>query len=172
MLYEGDIYHIKCPECSNKLSRVSIGNVSIDVCQGGCAGIWFDKDEINKIENCKSETDILFRLKKNNNIIIDGNKEKNCPVCADTKLIKHDLKDNFSLRIDECGKCGGIWLDAGEIELLLNYKPEKHTGIQKKTGDELRKLLAKNYNNENLSNSEILRKASLIHGFVNAVKKD
>ena len=38
-----------------------------------------------------------------------------CPVCKNA-MITLDLAD---VEIDYCTDCGGIWLDAGELELLL-----------------------------------------------------
>jgi Zn-finger nucleic acid-binding protein len=38
-----------------------------------------------------------------------------CPVCKNA-MITLELSD---VEIDHCVNCGGIWLDAGEIELLL-----------------------------------------------------
>ncbi|MCP4450864.1 MAG: zf-TFIIB domain-containing protein [Planctomycetes bacterium] len=38
-----------------------------------------------------------------------------CPVCRDA-MITLELHD---VEIDHCVACGGIWLDAGELELLL-----------------------------------------------------
>ena len=37
-----------------------------------------------------------------------------CPRCG------ADLseRDHHGVRIDQCGECGGIWLDKGELELL------------------------------------------------------
>ena len=39
----------------------------------------------------------------------------NCPVC-DNAMITLELED---VEIDYCTDCGGIWLDAGELEILL-----------------------------------------------------
>lgn len=38
-----------------------------------------------------------------------------CPVCANA-MIALELQD---VEVDYCTDCGGIWLDAGELELLL-----------------------------------------------------
>ena len=38
-----------------------------------------------------------------------------CPVCENA-MITLELED---VEIDHCVNCGGIWLDAGELELLL-----------------------------------------------------
>ena len=43
-----------------------------------------------------------------------------CPVCKNA-MITLELAD---VEIDYCTDCGGIWLDAGELELLLG-RPEK-----------------------------------------------
>ena len=43
-----------------------------------------------------------------------------CPVCKNA-MITLELAD---VEIDHCTDCGGIWLDAGELELLLG-QPEK-----------------------------------------------
>ena len=47
-----------------------------------------------------------------------------CPVCRNA-MITLELSD---VEIDYCTDCGGIWLDAGELELLLN-DPEKANSL-------------------------------------------
>jgi len=42
-----------------------------------------------------------------------------CPICKNA-MITLELAD---VEIDHCTECGGIWLDAGELELLLG-EPE------------------------------------------------
>jgi Zn-finger nucleic acid-binding protein len=39
-----------------------------------------------------------------------------CPVCKESAMITLELNE---VEIDYCTVCSGIWLDAGEIELLL-----------------------------------------------------
>ena len=39
-----------------------------------------------------------------------------CPVCSDAAMITLELDE---VEIDHCLGCGGIWLDAGELEMLL-----------------------------------------------------
>ena len=47
-----------------------------------------------------------------------------CPVCKDEPMIVLELNE---VEIDYCLNCKGIWLDAGELELLLgtNSKTEE-----------------------------------------------
>jgi len=47
-----------------------------------------------------------------------------CPVCKNA-MITLELED---VEIDHCLDCGGIWLDAGELELLLD-EPDKAKGL-------------------------------------------
>ena len=49
-----------------------------------------------------------------------------CPVCKNA-MITLELDD---VEIDHCFDCGGIWLDAGELELLLD-EPEKARSLLK-----------------------------------------
>ncbi len=44
-----------------------------------------------------------------------------CPVCKQSAMITLELND---VEIDYCTQCEGIWLDAGELELLLG-EPKK-----------------------------------------------
>ncbi len=39
----------------------------------------------------------------------------NCPVCREPMIVL----DHENVEVDYCVKCRGIWLDAGEIELLF-----------------------------------------------------
>ena len=44
-----------------------------------------------------------------------------CPVCREPMIVL-ELSD---VEIDYCSSCGGIWLDEGELELLLEDSNEK-----------------------------------------------
>lgn len=45
----------------------------------------------------------------------------NCPACSEPMIVL-ELSE---VEIDHCISCGGIWLDAGELELLLGDSPQK-----------------------------------------------
>ena len=48
-----------------------------------------------------------------------------CPKCgADLKEIKQN-----DIAIDECAECGGIWLDSGELEMLLKSEAKVTSGF-------------------------------------------
>ena len=50
-----------------------------------------------------------------------------CPVCKESVMITLELND---VEIDYCTQCGGIWLDSGELEMLLG-EPEKARNLLK-----------------------------------------
>ena len=41
---------MNCPACGNVLEEMKVGDVMVDVCQGGCGGIWFDNYELEKFD--------------------------------------------------------------------------------------------------------------------------
>lgn len=45
-----------------------------------------------------------------------------CPLCENA-MITFELDD---VEVDHCIDCGGIWLDSGELELLLNDEQKAH----------------------------------------------
>jgi len=45
----------------------------------------------------------------------------NCPCCNDPMLVL-ELEQ---VEVDYCESCGGIWLDSGELELLMENSSEK-----------------------------------------------
>ena len=40
---------MKCPSCKNPLREKGAGGMTLDVCYGGCGGIWFDATELERV---------------------------------------------------------------------------------------------------------------------------
>ena len=64
-----------------------------------------------------------------------------CPRCPQEPMIVLELK---GVEIDYCTECGGIWLDEGELELLLEDSQEKdqvlhNLTVVKNVSEELRR---------------------------------
>ena len=49
-----------------------------------------------------------------------------CPVCKNPMVVL----ELDQIEIDHCLNCGGIWLDAGELELLLETEEERSRFIK------------------------------------------
>lgn len=47
-----------------------------------------------------------------------------CPKCG-TKLVEAGLE---GIKVDQCGGCGGLFFDKGEVELLVEHRQSKGFG--------------------------------------------
>lgn len=117
---------MKCPKCPGKLKEITVENVKVDICWI-CEGIWFDKDELEKVLMADSKN---FNLNQLGHSDMDGKEIETlrqqindqigaCPRCSDgTNLNKENYVLNPKVEIDVCPKGHGIWLDGGEVQLL------------------------------------------------------
>jgi len=121
---------MKCPACNGDLQQMKAGDVVVDVCQGGCGGIWFDNYEIQKFdEPHESAGEQLLDIEQNENVVVDHTKRFTCPKCSDVVMMRHFFSVKKEVEVDECPRCGGFWLDAGElvkIRSLFATEEEKH----------------------------------------------
>ena len=102
----------ECHKCWVEMNKEEIDvfgpNIIIDVCPK-CHGIWLDKGELQKILKDRKLADYLTKH--------IGTKSKSpmvCPRCGMTM----DLEKAEDVEVDVCLSCGGVWLDAGELETL------------------------------------------------------
>jgi len=107
---------MKCPACDNKLTETTAGGVHVDVCKGGCGGLWFDNLELKRFdEPCEAAGEQLLDVERNKDLIIDRSKKLKCPKCDNTVMMRHFFSVKREVEIDECPGCGSIWLDSGEL---------------------------------------------------------
>ncbi len=110
---------MKCPACGNVLQGMTVDEVSVDVCRGGCGGIWFDNHELGKFdEPHEMAGEALLDVERNPNIHVDLRKKRNCPKCRNTILMRRLFSAGRQVEIDECPNCAGVWLDAGELATI------------------------------------------------------
>ncbi len=109
-----------CPKCKVELKEFTSGSLKLDKCES-CGGVWFDKNELKKVID-KRDKDLdwvhLDLWNKKEKFIAKGGKRV-CPFC---KKILLTLQYNRSgVEVDACVACGGIWLDKGEMEKIVDY---------------------------------------------------
>ncbi|MHC4643680.1 MAG: TFIIB-type zinc ribbon-containing protein [Planctomycetota bacterium] len=125
---------MNCPACGNILQEKTVADVVVDVCQGGCGGIWFDNFEIQKFdEPHESAGEALLDIERDESIVIDHTKRLKCPACDDMVMMRHFFSVKKEVEVDECPGCGGFWLDAGElnkIRSLFNTEEERHKAAE------------------------------------------
>jgi hypothetical protein len=116
---------MKCPACYNELSQTQVGSLVVDVCQGGCGGIWFDAFELERVDEEEEEPGVpLLHVKRDDRVVVDASRKRDCPRCPDIRLHRHFFSAKRRVQVDQCPNCGGYWLDAGELAEIRAEKSE------------------------------------------------
>ena len=107
---------MKCPACKNPLREKSAGGLMLDVCYGGCGGIWFDAQELENV-NAKAATTLhsIWQVPVSS---VKLSEPRMCPRCPEQVLDRKWFSPAEKVEIDQCPKCYGIWLDAGEFSRI------------------------------------------------------
>lgn len=116
---------MKCPACFNELSQTQVGRLVVDVCDGGCGGIWFDAFELQQVdEEDEAAGEPLLHIKRDERIVLDRSRKRDCPRCDQVRLHRHFFSAKRKVEVDQCPNCGGYWLDAGELAEIRAEKAE------------------------------------------------
>ena len=101
------------------LTRLTVGKLTVDVCQGGCGGIWFDNFELKKVDDPQEfEGASLLHVAKDDHVTVDPERRRHCPKCPNIVMMRHFFSEQRQVEVDVCPNCNGVWLDAGELELI------------------------------------------------------
>jgi uncharacterized protein len=116
---------MECPACGHALSPKTAGDITVDVCAGGCGGIWFDHYELRKVdEQSEAVGAELLDVGRDPSVVVDRDKRYACPKCTDgAVLFRHFWSVKHEVTIDECPECGGVFLDAGELGAIRSQFP-------------------------------------------------
>ena len=107
---------MRCPACLKELTQIQVGSLAVDVCQGGCGGIWFDAFELQRVDEEKEAAgDRLVDIQRDPNVKMDPARKRECPRCVGIKLKRHFFSAKRRVEVDQCPNCSGYWLDAGEL---------------------------------------------------------
>jgi uncharacterized protein len=90
--------------------------MTLDVCYGGCGGIWFDSAELERV-SARTAT-ALHTIWQVPVTKVNLTEPRVCPRCADQVLERKWFSDLKQVEIDQCPHCGGVWLDAGEFSRI------------------------------------------------------
>jgi Zn-finger nucleic acid-binding protein len=104
-----------CHVCKKYMEKLDLHKQAVDICHS-CNGIFFDKGELESVIRLVK----LFRnaeLEEEDIDSVPEHEHKRIVFCPEdgSEMIPQDLA---GLTIDICQKCGGIWLDRGEIASL------------------------------------------------------
>ena len=109
---------MKCPACKNPLREKNAGGMTLDLCYGGCGGIWFDAAELERVSVSAPAATTLHSIWQIPQSNVQLTEPRLCPRCPEQVLDRKWFSDLQQVEIDQCPKCGGIWLDAGEFSSI------------------------------------------------------
>ena len=110
---------MKCPACFNELTEIQVGKLAVDICQGGCGGVWFDAFELQQVdEEHETAGEPLLNIARDECLIVDRARKRECPRCPGVKLHRHFFSARRRVEVDQCPNCAGYWLDAGELAMI------------------------------------------------------
>jgi len=116
---------MRCPACGRELTKMDASEVLVDVCEGGCGGIWFDAHELAKLDEPHEHAgEMLLDIQRDPSVRVDLDKKRECPRCTGVKMMRHLYSPASQVVVDECGNCGGLWLDAGELAQIREFSEE------------------------------------------------
>lgn len=106
---------MSCPACGNELTPQKVNHITLQVCDGGCGGLWlnwFDLETFDQLQPPAMEPVAIH---------LDENRKFNpplqlcCPHCTHLVMNRRFIPVIDDVLVDECPSCGGIWLSADEL---------------------------------------------------------
>ena len=115
-----------CPVCKGKMTEEDFGGVKVDVCKEGCKGIWFDWFELSKLDEKNEGFGRALKEALAYPRVNDANRGQiPCPKCG-LSMHTHIYRSAKEINIDECYRCGGFFLDSGELQAIRdNFMSEE-----------------------------------------------
>jgi Zn-finger nucleic acid-binding protein len=112
---------MECPACGRALVELTVGGLTVDVCRGGCGGIWFDQLELKKVdEPHEALGEELLSIERDPSVQVDFERRRTCPRCIGQVMMRHYFSIRRQVEVDECPRCAGFFLDAGELDAIRN----------------------------------------------------
>jgi Zn-finger nucleic acid-binding protein len=101
------------------MSALIKSDIILEVCDKGCGGLWFDHAELDKITDLHASAgQALLDTSARARLPVDVAAKRPCPRCRTVVMQRHFFSVRQDIEVDECGACGGIWLDAGELAAI------------------------------------------------------
>jgi Zn-finger nucleic acid-binding protein len=101
------------------MTEINVDGVCVDVCRRGCGGVWFDRFELQKMdEEHEQAGERLLDIEVDGALQIDHSETRKCPKCSDLVLMRHFFTPKREIDVDECPGCAGIWIDRGELQKI------------------------------------------------------
>jgi len=106
------------------MRKIAKDDVLVDRCPE-CCGVWLDSGELEMMEKGAGLEKAAIMQQARKELLHDSERLATvvgfCPKCEKTKL--HQVKKR-GVEMDVCSHCGGIFFDEGELEQMLEGKPQ------------------------------------------------
>ncbi|MFH1490913.1 MAG: zf-TFIIB domain-containing protein, partial [Pseudomonadota bacterium] len=118
----------------------------IDVCREGCRGLWFEAFELKKLDKQDGGQGRGLEAALREPLAPEGfERPLRCPRCKGP-MQAHGYRGARDILVDECYKCGGIFLTAGKLgairdALVRLEQREQARADQQGQNDELQKAM-------------------------------
>lgn len=71
---------LECPVCSTTLTAMTTGGVTVEVCAGGCGGMWFDWFELDRVDEKHETGEKLLEVERDPTLEVAPQKRIFCPL--------------------------------------------------------------------------------------------
>lgn len=156
-----------CPDCKKTLTAINYGGITLDTC-GMCGGLWFDQGEMGRalklgpgaLEHI--EQDVKPELKA----VPESLSGRSCPDCLEP-LTKFHYSYNSPVELDACSRCGGFWVEDGELDKIQQWVVTGESRL--KTSEKDQAEMALYLANAEIEHDRFMRKAETIRTFCTAI---
>lgn len=114
----------QCPRCTATMETTRYEGVEVETCPV-CEGEWLDAEELRQIIDRverrfdPEEVQAMELSRKQTFRIQDHGPDRlSCPKCPGGRLHPFNYASTSGVILDKCPRCGGIWLDRGELEVI------------------------------------------------------
>jgi Zn-finger nucleic acid-binding protein len=117
-----------CPDCHTSLEPRAFQELMLDACPK-CAGIFFDDGEVAQLKAKGRSAFEALEAAVAPTVTLEQSMDRMriCPQC-NTGMDKFRYLYNSNLMLDECGQCGGIWVQEGELSRMADLLDGCRTG--------------------------------------------
>ena len=121
-----------CPADKSILQTHDGGGPQIHFCEL-CHGIWLDREQL--VRMVRNPTGTVVPSKPTAPVRLPASGARACPDCAGSVLTARIVD---GVEIDVCPRCHGIWLDSGELDLIVaRYRRKQRSAAVANNGSDI-----------------------------------
>jgi Zn-finger nucleic acid-binding protein len=113
----------RCIKCTDHplMETAQVNELSVDICPS-CRGLWLDRDELRRLSAHPDELEALRQRVSAEEPGPEPAASGECPACQ--RRLGIAMIGSFS--VEYCTICGGVFLDRGELNKVLEQTEAKN----------------------------------------------